>query len=1066
MFKKIIIGLLMGIGIAFSQSTYLTSTEPSKATIDGVEYYQISKCTELAWFRDQVNSGSTEINAILTKNVNCYANSSIDTTNVTNWIPIGRDSTHAYKGIFDGREYTISNIFMNKNNTLYGLFGYVSGKILNLNTKGFFYDLPLTNLANDTIGGIVGMAYNGALLKNLKNTLFANQSMIDTIGTALYKSVKNVKFGYIVGVMDSATLDGSVLKSSDIVDTAFKAKRTHFLVGRAEKSLIRNSGIEAVNSSLSLYSDSTTYENSYCFYTSLNATGSDNNYVNVFWSNQYTLYLDSWCWRKRYSGTEYELNRYYSNAEHYTVIDQNSIQNKGVVSKPIQDDDDEQGYLISLNAVLNSWVEEQLDYDVYKKWNINPAGYSYLVDVDSLERDLWTDDGNYDVSWYSSGQTNFKISSIKQLAGLAVIANSNKSGFHDDFNGKKIELSANLNSSDIASHIWVPIGTRESPFAGTFNGNGFSISKLYTDLDSKWSGLFGYTRGSINKVRVTDAEFNGSMSGCIALYNSGVIDSSFCSAQILGVSSHEKDSLLLREGVIAGGVSRDTISRPRSGGLVARNFESGIVSNSEFNGQIVGGNAGIVSINDGKIKNVVARGSLTQNFALPAYFSSSGGIVAYNSSTGKIENAISLIKMHLRGLSNYNNKITKDSNVSVRVGGIVGYNEGLVEKTVSLADTIDFSVRHFALIAGIAGYNSKTGVINQSKNSASLYAHADSSQGYTTYLSWSPAVCGISGINDGEIQNSFNEGELIAINGTTSINIAGISCRGYGKIYNSYNSGNMKTDGIYRILLADSNYIANSYNIGSVSGRAEYGIFAFGRGVKAYNAYSLSNNFDSLGYSLTDSYTYDAYAAVGTSKMTYFDLDSGAEAKGTLLNALNHWVKYRFDTFNETYVSWKQGEKYPELDIEWNVSESSSSSSENISSSSDLIIESSSSNEFSISSSSNEFESSSSANEESSSANVESSSSLNASCSSIESGSSSSITTLVRNVVQPTFNIAVNGMTLTIFNVQEGTVQVFDALGHLVNTKQIVGSVTSVTLSTSGSYIVRINGISQMVILK
>ena len=95
MIKKTIIGLLMGIGIAFSQSTYLTSTEPSKATIDGVEYYQISKCTELAWFRDQVNSGSTEINAILTKNVNCYANSASDTTNVTNWMPIGRDSTHA-----------------------------------------------------------------------------------------------------------------------------------------------------------------------------------------------------------------------------------------------------------------------------------------------------------------------------------------------------------------------------------------------------------------------------------------------------------------------------------------------------------------------------------------------------------------------------------------------------------------------------------------------------------------------------------------------------------------------------------------------------------------------------------------------------------------------------------------------------------------------------------------------------------------------------------------------------------------------------------------------------------
>ena len=98
--KNTIVGLLLGIGIVFSQSTYLTSTEPSSTIVDGVEYYQISKCPELAWFRDRVNSGNTNINAILTKNINCYTNSSIDTSLASNWEPIAYDSLGAYEGVF------------------------------------------------------------------------------------------------------------------------------------------------------------------------------------------------------------------------------------------------------------------------------------------------------------------------------------------------------------------------------------------------------------------------------------------------------------------------------------------------------------------------------------------------------------------------------------------------------------------------------------------------------------------------------------------------------------------------------------------------------------------------------------------------------------------------------------------------------------------------------------------------------------------------------------------------------------------------------------------------------
>lgn len=144
-----------------------------------------------------------------------------------------------------------------------------------------------------------------------------------------------------------------------------------------------------------------------------------------------------------------------------------------------------------------------------------------------------------------------------------------------------------------------------------------------------------------------------------------------------------------------------------------------------------------------------------------------------------------------------------------------------------------------------------------------------------------------------------------------------------------------------------------------------------------------------------------------------------------------------------------------------------SSSSESISSSSSgLIIESSSSEEINISSSSNVFVSSSSVEVSSSSEETISSSSKKESSSSMESVSSSA-TTFVYDVVRNSFNLAVNGMTLTLSNTQGGTVQIFDALGHLVTTRLLsANGSTNITMPTVGSYIVRVNGETQMVTLR
>ena len=134
-----------------------------------------------------------------------------------------------------------------------------------------------------------------------------------------------------------------------------------------------------------------------------------------------------------------------------------------------------------------------------------------------------------------------------------------------------------------------------------------------------------------------------------------------------------------------------------------------------------------------------------------------------------------------------------------------------------------------------------------------------------------------------------------------------------------------------------------------------------------------------------------------------------------------------------------------------------------------IVVESSSS----VASSSSQMPSSSSviassSSDESSSSKAETSSSAKSesSSSSKVNSSSSKGTGFVRNAVQPTFNLVVNGMTLTLTNTQGGVVRIFDSLGHLVTAKSLADATTSITLQTPGNYIVRVNGISKSVTLK
>lgn len=146
----------------------------------------------------------------------------------------------------------------------------------------------------------------------------------------------------------------------------------------------------------------------------------------------------------------------------------------------------------------------------------------------------------------------------------------------------------------------------------------------------------------------------------------------------------------------------------------------------------------------------------------------------------------------------------------------------------------------------------------------------------------------------------------------------------------------------------------------------------------------------------------------------------------------------------------------------------SSSSSESVLNSSSSCVDEISSSSIAESSSSTEPDSSSS-EKHSSSSIVSSSSSvkLESSSSSKVNSSSSGKPDFVIKSLKKMFNLEVNGMTLTLSNTQGGFIRIFDALGHLVVSKQLSSTEpTVITMQTPGNYIVRMNGVSKAVNLK
>ena len=166
--------LVMAILMPYEGAWAQTPTPPSKGDGKKDSPYIITKAEELAWFRNQVNSGQYSICAKIADNVEvidmstvCHAADKSQNLEEKSWVPIGNRNIIKYRGTFDGNGKTITNLYINASQTSQnnmGLFGYTyQSTIKNLT----FENANVTNTQSNT-GILVGKAGYGSTLQNIK----------------------------------------------------------------------------------------------------------------------------------------------------------------------------------------------------------------------------------------------------------------------------------------------------------------------------------------------------------------------------------------------------------------------------------------------------------------------------------------------------------------------------------------------------------------------------------------------------------------------------------------------------------------------------------------------------------------------------------------------------------------------------------------------------------------------------------------------------------------------------------------------------------------------------------
>lgn len=280
-----------------------------------------------------------------------------------------------------------------------------------------------------------------------------------------------------------------------------------------------------------------------------------------------------------------------------------------------------------------------------QSWGIVCQGSSsYYVDL-YVNSVLSTD---FRINWPTAHEADFEgagtaaspylIKTANQLAIMAECINEGRGTYATAY----YALANDIDFSTI-TYGFSPIGDEGMPFAGVFDGKGFTIKNFnYNGRGFTYSGLFGYaTGGEIRNLNMTDAKVASSGMHCAALAGSS-------NAAISNINVH---------GTI-------TSSGEMAAGIVA--YSTNTISNSTFKGSVqgVGDVAGIVADSYATISGCSVEADLTL-LGYSSMYHMMGGIAGSHMYTNAVGRPAYIIDCNASGFF-------QDSYGKGTVGGVAG----------------------------------------------------------------------------------------------------------------------------------------------------------------------------------------------------------------------------------------------------------------------------------------------------------------------------------------------------------------------------------------------------------
>ena len=389
---------------------------------------------------------------------------------------------------------------------------------------------------------------------------------------------------------------------------------------------------------------------------------------------------------------------------------------------------------------------------------------------------------NADYDWYdkADGKT-YTISTADELRAFSDLLNTGES----DFSGATVKLTADINLKGLTEQAGYGLPdyewdlSIESDFAGTFDGNGHTVSGVFMDHSKDKIGFFDELAGTaviknLNiKGKISGRDHVGGIAGSC---NTGaVIENCTFNGTVSG------SSIYGYIGGITGRAMKSTIADCSVSGTVTCTLdEARKESQQGYVGGICGHNYGSTisgCTNNAEVSgNGFGTGGITGYSQLASVTGSvNKGAVSGNENTGGIVGKISA-----SGTAGLHNGCRNEGTVSgiTKTGGISGTSVGVIKKDERYQTIADCSntgkVSSEYHAGGIAGYLHDS-AIEKSSNSGSIDA-----------VKYSGGISGY--VLGGRVINCFNTGEINASSDYAG-GILAYDADAESRLENCYNAG-------------------------------------------------------------------------------------------------------------------------------------------------------------------------------------------------------------------------------------------------------------------------------------